>query len=70
MQSVQAYPGAGGTLHRNEADAIADIIDDCGRGTVSALLRTQDPNYQPRLQEAILRAAEIVQALRKQKRKR
>lgn len=64
MQSTTAYEGAYGHLHRSKGAAIAEIIEDAGRGTMAALLDTKDPNYQKRLQDAILNAAEIIKKLR------
>lgn len=60
MEKITAYEGAHGQLHRNEADAIAQIIGDAGQGTINALLKTDDASYQSDVRKAILRAAEML----------
>jgi hypothetical protein len=65
MAAIKAYEGANRSLHRSEHAALADIISDAGSGTISSLLRTEDPTYQEDLQEALMRAAEIIQKKRK-----
>jgi len=61
---ITAYEGSWGNLHRHEHDALAEIICE-SRGTLAALLGTSDHKYQERLQDAIIRAAEIITKLRK-----
>jgi hypothetical protein len=65
MGTVKAYEGISGNLHRCEGDALAEIIEAAGRGTLGALLNSSNPDYQPDLQDALLRAAEKIQRLRK-----
>jgi len=64
---VTAYEGVGMNLHHSESSALAEIISEGGRGTLAALLGTTDPQYQRQLADAIIRAAEIIQALRRKK---
>lgn len=68
MKAVEAFEGAHGNLHRDENSALADIIGDAGRGNVFALLSTENPSLHRPLQDAIVRAAEIVLKLQRKSR--